>query len=69
MRRPPVIFQVTGSLLAIVAVAILVIALAGCSVPAVGLITVASRSSVLAPLQREDVMIRQAIAEHERRHP
>ena len=69
MRRPPVLFQVTGSLLAIVAVAGLAIALAGCGVPAVDLITVASSSRALAPLQREDAVIRQAIADHERRHP
>ena len=69
MRRPPVIFQVTGSLLVTVAVALITFALAGCAGPAVELMSIGSGRHALAPVSRDEAMMRQAIAEHEMRHP
>jgi len=69
MRRAPVIFQVIGSLFVTVAVTLVTFALAGCTGPAVDSMTLRSGSRALAPVSGEDVMVRQAIAEHEMRHP
>ena len=69
MRRPSVIFQVTGSLLVMVAVILVTFALAGCTGPAVDTTTLGSRSHALALASPDEAMMRQAIAEHEMRHP
>ena len=69
MRRPPVSFQATGSLLVMVAIGFLTFALTGCTVPAVDLMGLGSGSRSVVPLHLEDAIVRQAIAEHEKRHP
>ena len=71
MRRPPVIFEVTGSLLVMVATGLLTFALTGCTVPRVDLMALGSgsHSRSLVPLPLEEAIVRQAIAEHEKRHP
>ena len=69
MRRPPAIFQVTGSLLVAVSVALLTFALAGCTAPAGDLMTLGSAPHSLAPVSDEEAIVRQAIAAQEIRHP
>jgi hypothetical protein len=63
-----VIFQVIGSLLITVAVILVTFALAGCAGPAVDM-PFGLGSRALAPVSHEEAMMRQAIVEHEMRHP
>ena len=79
MRRGPVAFQLTGSLLAIICAVSLAIALGGCvatpaapgNLPGADLGMFTSLSGVVIPASRtqEDAIVARAIAQHEMLNP